>query len=162
MVVILSTFAYGAIKGAPYIPTRKNDVTAFIKLANIKPGDRFIDMGSGDGRLLFTGARLGAIATGYEISLIPYIISKLKLLFFSKKKFVKIHYSDFWNKDLGGANIVYCFLMPKFYDKLKAKLTKELKPGTKVIAYVWPIPDWEITAEERSTNSHMLYLYTMK
>lgn len=162
IIVILSTFAYGAIKGAPYVPTMKNDIASFLKLANIKPEDKFVDIGCGDGRLLFASADQGAIATGYEISLIPYVLSKLKLLFLKEKDNVKIIYANFWKKNLHDADLVYFFLMPKFHDQLKEKFAKELRPGTKVIAYIWPVPGWEIITEEKTSHDHMLYLYTMK
>ena len=162
LIVILGTFAYGGISGAPYVPMRKNDVSSFLDLADIKSGDKFIDIGCGDGRLLFTVARSGAIATGYEISLIPYAISKLKLLFLKEKNNVTIHYANFWNKNLRDADIIYFFLTPKFYPKIAKKLKEELRPGTKVLSYIWPIAGWEIASQVKTFNKNNLYLYIIK
>jgi hypothetical protein len=49
--------------------------------------------------------------------------------------------------------------MPKIYPKLKEKLEKELKEGTKVITYVWPMKDWEPIKIDKNEGCPNLYLY---
>ena len=79
--IVLATFAYGSKRGAPWIPTRKDDVERFLKLIKIEPGQTVIDLGSGDGRLLFACAKKGAIAKGYEVAILPYLVSKWRQTF---------------------------------------------------------------------------------
>jgi len=55
--VIILPFAVAAITGAPWLPTLRRDAEAALNLANLKPGQTIIDLGSGDGRLLATAAR---------------------------------------------------------------------------------------------------------
>lgn len=172
--IFIATFVYAGWSAAPWAPTRKADVVRFLKLANIKPGDKVFDLGCGDGRLLFAAAEKGAVVTGYEISLLPYIIAKIKQLSFAQKDKTphhslclgagqaKILFKDFWNVDLSDANIVYFFLMPKVYAKLRAKFEKELKPGTRIIAYVWPIDGWIPVNTSEIKGAQNIYLYEKK
>ncbi|KKQ79036.1 MAG: hypothetical protein UT02_C0049G0006 [Parcubacteria group bacterium GW2011_GWC2_38_7] len=153
------SFAYAGLRAAPWVPTNKKDVARFLDLAEIKAGDKVYDLGCGDGRLLFPAAEKGAQVAGYEIFLLPYLIAKWKQYFFTQKKQTKIVYKDFWHVNLADADIVYFFLMPKVYNKLKTKFEKELKPGTKIISYVWPIEGWTPLRVSESHKAQKIYLY---
>lgn len=61
--------------------------------------------------------------------------------------------------DLSDTDVVYLFLMPETYEKIRPKFEAELKPGARVISYVWPIPDWEPTEINESKDSPKLFLY---
>ena len=67
--------------GAPYIPSGEKEVDKIISLAKIKPGDRVVDLGSGDGRIVIGFAKQGTEAHGYEVNPILVLWSKLKILF---------------------------------------------------------------------------------
>jgi SAM-dependent methyltransferase len=157
--LVLFTFAYAALSAAPFVPTWGSDVKRIIKAAAIKPGQKFYDLGSGDGRLLFAAYKAGALSTGFEISLLPYFLSSFRRLFVENKKNYEIKYKSFWQSDLSGADIVYIFLFPEANSKLRPKFEQELKKGAKVIAYTWPIIGWipiEINKQERQPT---IYIY---
>ncbi len=157
--ILLVTFAYGSLKGAPWVPTRSLDVDRFLKLSDLKEGEKMYDLGSGDGRLVCAVAEKGGNAVGYEVSLFPFIISKIRQIFNGRWKKSSIQYRDFWNADLSDADVIYFFLMPKIYSKLKSKLEKELKKGARVVAYVWPIEGWEPVGVDKMEGCSNLYLY---
>ena len=133
--------------------------------------------------------KMGADATGFELSLAQYLHTKINILLsvipapargwsalggkagIQRKMqrpwipnqvgndIIKIKFQDFWNVNLSDANIVYLFLMQGVYPKLKTKFEKELKPGTKVIVYAWPIEGWTPIKIDQSSNSLPIYLY---
>lgn len=156
---ILLTFAYAGLRGAPWVPTRKKDVKRFLKLADIRPGQKMYDLGCGDGRLICAAAKAGATAQGFELALLPFIFANIRRLFQKDRNKIKISYRDVWYSDLSDADIVYFFLMPKVYPKLKEKFEKELKKGAKVIAYVWPIEGWEPFIKDEVKGYPNLFLY---
>ncbi len=157
--IILLTFIYAGWLGAPWVPTHKIDIERFLKLANIKPGQKMYDLGCGDGRLLCAAARSGAKAYGFELSILPFIIANIYRLLQKNKGDIKIFYADFWRADLSDADIIYFFLMPKVYPRLKEKLEKELKKGARVITYVWPIPGWTPVIKDELKNYPNMFLY---
>lgn len=138
--LILATAAYGAYSAAPYLPTRKKDVGRMIDLAQIKPGERVYDLGSGDGRLVFAAAKKGAEAIGIEIFILPYLYSWIKS--WGNKK-AKILFGDLFNYDISGADVVFIFLLNKSYGRLVEKFNRELKPGTRVVVGCWEIEEWK-------------------
>ncbi|MBU1131989.1 class I SAM-dependent methyltransferase [Patescibacteria group bacterium] len=157
--VILCSFAYAGISGAPWVPSKKFDVARFLKLADIKQGQKVYDLGCGDGRLLFPAAELGAVAEGFEISIIPLFLAKFRKLFSGKKINVKIRFKSFWSADLRDADVVFIFLLPKAFPKLREKLESELRPGARVLVHVWPIDGWNPAKIDRKENYCPLYLY---
>ena len=54
-------------KIVPYVPSPQFVVDKMIELAGVKPGDLVYDLGSGDGRIVITAAKMGAKAVGFEI-----------------------------------------------------------------------------------------------
>ncbi|MBT4850219.1 class I SAM-dependent methyltransferase [Candidatus Parcubacteria bacterium] len=136
------------------------DIKTILDLADVKKDDKVYDLGCGDGKVVFAAADRGAKAEGLEISVLPYLIANARKIISRNK--AKISFKDFWMTDLSDADLVYFFLIPRIYPKLKTKLEKDLKPGAKVIAYVWPIEGWEPTKVEKREKGPAIYLYEIK
>ncbi len=161
LLIFLGTAVYAGVRGAPWVGSRKKDVQRFLKIADIKPGQVVYDLGSGDGRIVIAAAKIGARAIGLEVSLLPYLLSKIKQGWAHLPN-LTIKYKDFFREDLSSADIVYIFLTAKAHRRLKEKLEKELKSGAKVITYVWPIPGWQpIKKDKPGAQSIALYLYQL-
>ena len=157
IVAILATAVYSLVRGIGWVPTWQRDIDRFLKLADIKPGQRVYDLGCGDGRLVIAAAKKGAKSVGLEISILPFVVAYLRN-FFSRNK-AQIKFRDFWMIDLKEADVVYFFLIPRIYEQLKNKLEKELKPGARVIAYVWPITSWTPNQIDEVPGQPTMYLY---
>jgi len=153
------TGAYAGIKGAPWIPTDKKTVERFLKLADIKKGEKIYDLGCGDGRIIFASAQRGAVAEGFEIALFPFLLANFLKIFEKERKNIKILYSDIMNANLFDADVVYFFLLPAVYPKIKEKLKKEMKKGARVVVFVWPIEGWTPFKVDKAEKSSDLYLY---
>ena len=95
------TFVYASWRAAPWLPMFREDVSRAISLAKLKEGEKFYDLGAGDGRTLIAAANAGAQAEGFEISLLPYLLAKIKFIFYSGKNKPKIYFRDFWKRENG-------------------------------------------------------------
>jgi SAM-dependent methyltransferase len=155
--LILITFFYSIFRAISWFPMWSKDTKNVLDLAEVKSGQKIYDLGCGDGKLLFAAARLGAKAEGLEISVLPYLLAKIRQLF-SKDK-VTIKFRDFWLVNLSDADVVFFFLIPRIYPQLTKKLKKELKPGTKVVAYAWPIKEWQPIKVSKRDEGPAIYLY---
>jgi len=161
IIVLLGSFAWAGLSAAPWVPCKSNDLEQLIKLANLKPTDVFVDLGAGNGKTVIAAAHAGAIAHGYEISLIPYLIARLKILFLPKniRSRVFFHYKSLWKVDLSKFNCIYIFLMPKIFPRLIKKIKTECKIGTKIICYVWPLSDLSEKNVFQEKNRPKIYFY---
>lgn len=142
---------------APWLPAWKKDAGRILKLADPKAGQRFFDLGCGDGRIVCAAAKTGAIATGLELSLLPFILAKTRV--FLSKYSGQILFRDLFQFDLSQADVVYLFLTPPIMPRLRAKLERELRPGTKVISYTFAITGWTPTHTDTEANGRTIYLY---
>jgi len=157
--IFLGSFAYAGVLAAPWFPTWSRDIERFLKLAEIKAGQKFYDLGCGDGKLVFAAAGAGAEAIGFEISLLPYLLARSRSFYVINSK---VKFKNFWKEGLSDADIVYLFLTPKVNPRVKEKLEHELKMGAKVIAYTWPIEGWQPTKIDTTPGQLPMYLYTMQ
>lgn len=143
-VIILIPTVYALIGGAPFVPTPFKGVRKMLKLAKIKKGDKVYDIGCGDGRMVYLAAKeYGANATGIEISPFVYVLARIRHFFWQSK--AKILFRDINLFSLRDADVVVCYLLPEMLIKLQGKLEKELKKGSRIISYSFPIGNWEIS-----------------
>lgn len=169
VVIIFGSMAIASFRAAPWVPTFKRDLARMLDLAEIKPGEKVIDLGSGDGRLVFLAAeKYRAQVIGFEISVLPYYISRFKLFFLNRffpsrmEGRAKIKFSDFYTQDFSKADIIVCFLTPMAMKKLSPKFKKELKPGARVVSYCFRIHDQkpaQVSKPHEKANPIFLYKY---
>ena len=124
-----------------------------VELAEVKPGEKGMDLGSGDGRIVVAFAQRGVEMHGYEIDkdlkqLSEGNIKKLKL----KNAFIQS--KDFWQENLASYTIICCYPMPTIMGRLERKLQEELKPGARVLLNYFPFKHWKL--KETKDN---IYLY---
>ncbi len=156
---LLASLAYAASRGAPWVPTWKRDIARLLPLLNLKPGQKMYELGCGDGRVCLAAAKgNGAEIVGVELSFLQWAIAELtrRLKGIRNARFV---WGDIFKQDLSDADVVYIFLMPKFYEKLRPKFQKELRPGARVVSYVWPIVGWNPLVVDEIAGESKIYVY---
>lgn len=110
------------------------------KLAKIQKGDIIYDLGSGEGTALMIAAKeFGAMGVGVEIDPFRVFTSRLSIRFAKLSDKVKIYRKNFFDVDISDASVVIMYLIPKTMARLRPKLLEELKPGTKVVTFVYKI-----------------------
>lgn len=149
------------ITRVPFAPTPEKNVKIIIDEFGIKPGQKFYDLGCGDGRFLIEAEKRGAKSIGFEISPWAYLRGKFNL--WQSKSQSKILYKNFYPINISDADTVFCFLMDSVMPKVEKKLQKELKPGVKVVCYGFKMPTWPpekiINLNPPNKRSSKIYLY---
>lgn len=148
LLAALWSYAYAGWKFAPWVPSYRKDLYRALKLADLKAGETFVDLGCGDGRVVIEAAeKFGADATGYEIALPMIIVCMLRR---RRRERVRFVYKSLFTADLSKADVVYLFgTPPTLRGKLTAKLERELKPGARVVSYAFSIDGWTPAATDR-------------
>ncbi|MDD5147599.1 MAG: hypothetical protein PHV63_03595 [Candidatus Daviesbacteria bacterium] len=96
-VIALSWFAG---TDAPFVPTKMDQIRKILKLAGVKKGKKFYELGSGDGRVVFEAAKLGANSIGIEQSWLRVLYSRYKaqkLALHPKGVNVSFYHGDIFN-----------------------------------------------------------------
>ncbi|MDO8504289.1 MAG: class I SAM-dependent methyltransferase [Candidatus Liptonbacteria bacterium] len=149
---------YRANKMAPFYIAQKESVRFTLGLAGLKKGEKLFDLGAGIGNVISLAEKeFGADATGFEISLVPYLLGRLRL--FARDNKARLLWQDFFTADLTDADVIYFFGMPNTMPKLKEKFERELRPGTRVVAYTFPLGFWVPTRILELPNKRKSFLY---
>lgn len=142
LVILMGIFyAIDVFLELPYVASKRDKVQTIVKLAQIKKGQTIVDLGSGDGRLLFEAATRGAFAIGYEIN--PFLIfltivrSKLKGL----SDNIEIYKKNLWKADLKVADVIFVYGRKKTMKKFEDFVYKNAQKGTRVIVNTNPFPN---------------------
>jgi precorrin-6B methylase 2 len=129
-------------KNVPWITTPQVLVEKMIKLAKVTPGDFLIDLGSGDGRLVITAARLGARGLGIEYNPELVKLSKKNAEKAGISALTQFIQADIFESDLSKATVITMFLLPEINMKLRPKLLN-LKPGTRIVTSTFTMQEWQ-------------------
>lgn len=121
---------------APYVPTKMGLIQKVLKLAQVRKGKKFYELGSGDGRVVFEAAKMGAESIGIEQSWLRvwYSIYQAKKLHLPNAYFF---HGNIFKKNYRDADIIYIYLLSKAIKKLEQKLPNELKKGTIIITQTY-------------------------
>lgn len=145
-----------------YVPTPQPVVDAMLRLAEAGPGDVLYDLGSGDGRIPVTAARMHGIrAVGIEID--PALIreAEANAREAGVGDLVEFREDDMFLTDISQASVVTLYLLQSLNVKLRPKLLSELRPGTRIVSHAFSMADeWEPEQTEEVGDS-VIYRWTV-
>ncbi len=164
MFILTAAFLSLAIAGvsfAPWVPTSKKDIQRIIDISQIKEGQIIYDLGCGIGTVVFEITKqLPVSAVGFERAWPLFLVCLWRKKLGAFKGTPNFEFGNFFKKDISKADIIYIFGMPdKILKKLKPKMEKELKKGTKVVSYVFPIEGWRESKIDKISGRPQIYLY---
>lgn len=144
----------GLVGGPPYVGSKDEMSDVIFALASVKPGEKLIDIGSGDGRLVIAAAKQGCLAIGYEIN--PFLVwfSRYKIWRAGLWGRAHVHLCDFWTADFSDADVVIIYGFSPIMERLGKKLFRELREGARIIASRSPFVGWR---EEKMEKRAYLY-----
>ena len=132
-------------------------VRKMLTMSELKSGETLIDLGAGDGRIIFMAAKeFGARAIGVEIDPLRLQYCKTMATTLGLEDKVSVTWGDFFQMDMSQADVVSFYLSQAAADKLAPKLASELKPGARVVSNRRPLPGWEPYKIDRLDR---LYVY---
>lgn len=145
----------------PYVPTPNKIVTEMLNAAGVTKNDVVYDLGCGDGRIVIAAAKeFGARGVGVDIN--PERIKEAeenarKAGVADRVKFVE---GDLFQADIKDASVVTLYLMTHVNRKLRPKLWRDLKPGTRVVSQTFAMGDWK-PDKTIELDAHTIYLWTI-
>ncbi|HXU43048.1 MAG TPA: methyltransferase domain-containing protein [Burkholderiales bacterium] len=156
----------------PYVPSPQSVVSDMLRYADVNAKDFLIDLGSGDGRIVLTAAKVfGARGFGVEIKedLVKRANEAAKSQGLADRvKFLK---QDLFKTDISQASVITMYLLPDTVNLLKDKFLSELKPGTRIVSHDYPLTGWipekyvQMDLEDKvqisGVTTTLIYLYVV-
>ena len=145
-----------------YVPTPQVVVDAMLEAAEVKAGDVVYDLGSGDGRIVIAAARkYGARGVGIEIdpALVKTAADNAAAAGVSDR--VRFVTQNLFTADISDATVVTLYLLQSINERLRPKLVRELKPGTRIVSHVFNMgPEWP-PQKRLTVGASPVYLWTI-
>jgi hypothetical protein len=149
----LVSFLFGAgYQGAP-----RKSVEVMFRFAQVRPGDTLYELGAGVGAIAFPAARkYGADVVAVEIEPLRVLIMRLRRATGPAADRIRLLRGNMFALDFRPATVVTAFLWPGAMARLRPKLEKELRPGTRVLSRCHPILGWTPARYDPDSD---VYLY---
>jgi precorrin-6B methylase 2 len=130
---------------SPFVPSDMTNVERMVKLARLRPGDVVVDLGSGDGRIVFTSLRVNPKVTGIGVELDAALVDKTNAAakvqgFAGRARFV---HQNAFDADISKVDVIYMWLWTEVQQMLRSKILAEARPVTRVVTNLWGMGSWE-------------------
>lgn len=126
----------------PFVATPMKVVARMLEMARVGSKDYVIDLGCGDGRIVTEAAKRGARAHGIDLDSYLIELCRRRARANSLEHLATFEQQDIYEVDLSPATVVTMYLLPEHNLKLRDKLKREVKPGTRVLSHDWDMGDW--------------------
>jgi len=127
-----------------YVPSPQSVAEAMAKMAGVGKNDLVVDLGSGDGRIVTTAARLYG-ARGFGVDINPELVDLANSI--AKKagvgERVSFRHENVFDTDVRKATVVNMYLFPELMRMLRPKLLNELRPGTRIVSHDFNFGAWQ-------------------
>jgi precorrin-6B methylase 2 len=159
LIFALTWILVPAFYGLPSVPTQPERIRAALRLADLKPGEAFFDLGAGDGRTLVIAAReFEARATGIEVGPAQCLAARVNAWVRGVRSEVRVKRGNFYRADLRAADVVFVYATSRELSRLQKHLESQLRAGARVVSVGSDFPNWNPAKVDREG---LLFLYVV-
>ncbi len=126
-----------------FVPTSDAIADEMLKLADVGANDVVYDLGSGDGRIVILAAqKYGARGVGIELD--PQLVERSRQIAREAEVAGRVNFvvGDLFDADISEATVVTLYLSYSVNRRLKPKLLRELRPGTRIVSHQFSMGSW--------------------
>jgi SAM-dependent methyltransferase len=135
---------------APYVASDYEVVDAMLAMAEVRPDDHVVDLGSGDGRILIAAARShGARGLGVEIDARRIREANANAQAAGVTHRVSFRQQDLFRTPLGEADVLTLYLTQEVNLRLRPRILAQMRPGTRVVSHDFDMGDWRYDRRQR-------------
>lgn len=165
LLALLVVLAATQVPRAPFVATPPDVVDRMLALAGVTSNDVVYDLGCGDGRIVIAAAlKFGARGVGVDID--PELVARAQAEARAAGVADRATFAvqDAMTVDVTPATVVTLYLLAASNVKLRPMLTKQLRPGARIVSHNYPIGDWEPervdTFKDARGTTRTLFLWT--
>ena len=149
----------------PYEPTPRNVLDVMLSLAKLRSGDLVYDLGCGDGRVVIAAVKRTDVR-GVCVDIDPQRIREARRNAAAARVADRIEFrtEDLFRTKIADATVVMLFLWPEINLKLRPRLEKELRPGTRIVSHWHDMGDWppnDSVSVSASGRTRPVYLWVL-
>lgn len=128
---------------APYVVSDYDVVNAMLELAQVRPDEKVVDLGSGDGRILIAAARShGARGFGVDIDPARVREATANAAAAGVGHRVQFRREDLFRTPVGDADVLTLYLSQDINLRLRDRILAEMRPGARVVSHDFDMGEW--------------------
>jgi precorrin-6B methylase 2 len=146
-------------KDVMWVPTKVEMADQMLALAQVRPGDRVYDLGSGDGVIPIEAAKkyqVRAVGIEYNPDLVK--LSQRNAERANVQNLVTFKQGDIFVEDFSQATVLTLYLGENLNTRLMPTILK-MQAGTRVVSNTFRMEGWVADQEVRISNGEMAYLW---
>ena len=134
-------------------------VERMLKLAELRDDDVVVDLGSGDGLIPLTAARLNPRLRGWGVDIDPKLVAQSNERARNEgvADRVRFEHRNAFDADLRDATVVTMWLFPELMRLLRPVILERAAPGTRVVTNSWDLGAWK--ADETDGDGTPIYMW---
>jgi hypothetical protein len=163
-ILLCVTLAAGAAHAqerfSPFVPSDQDNVERMLKLAQLKDDDVVVDLGSGDGRIVLTAARMNKKLRGFGVDLDEKLVIESNAAARAQgvADRVQFFHRNAFDADLREATVIAMWLWPELQVLLRPVILAQARPGTRVITNLWDIGSWKPDVEDLEPQRVVMWI----
>lgn len=143
-----------------YVPTPHEVVQRMLEMAEVRPDDYVVDLGSGDGRIVIAAVRDWNVRSALGIDLDPERIVEAREN--AREAGVAdraiFEQGNIFEKDFSDATVLTMYLLGSINQRLQPVILERMAPGTRVVSHAFDMGEWEADQYD-SLNGRNVYLW---
>ena len=148
-------------RDTPYVPTPPDVVARMLDMANVRPGEYLIDLGSGDGRIVVMAAQRGARAYGVDLNpqRVKEAVANAANAGVGDRATFEV--KDLFDTDISKADVVTTYLLPLVNLDLRPRILEQMRPGARLVTHAFHMgDDWWPDATD-NVRGRILFAWTI-
>jgi SAM-dependent methyltransferase len=134
-------------------------VERMLRLAELRDDDVVVDLGSGNGLIPLTAARMNRRLRGYGVDINPKLVEESNQQAKSEGlgDRVKFEFVNAFDADLSNATVVTMWLFPELMRLLRPVILERARPGTRVLTSTWDLGTWQ--PDKTDSDGTAIYMW---
>lgn len=149
-IIIAFIFSSPRLSPVPYFPSNIKDIDLILKSLSVKDGQTVIDLGAGDGLVIFEAAKLAQEKeldtkfVGVEINPVLVGIMNIRKLFHRNRKNIRIIHGNMFAMDFGDVldlkrqTLFYLYISPWHMEKTIQNIKRQIE-RFQVVSYMYEV-----------------------
>jgi len=151
IMIIIVIFSSKTLSPIPYFPSQPVDIPLIIKALNLKNNQTVIDLGAGDGIVIFEAAKssfqkkLNTKFIAVEINPILILILHIRRLFHPNRKNITIAHDNIFKMNFYQLTMkqwnnvtIYLYISPWYLEKTISNISRQL-PMFSIVSYMYAV-----------------------
>jgi Methyltransferase domain len=136
-------------------------VERMLTLAGLRDDDVVVDLGSGDGLIPLTAARMNPRLRGAGVDIDPALVERSndRARTEGLAGRVRFEHRNAFDADLREATVVTMWLFPELMRLLRPMILERARPGTRVLTSTWDLGTWK--PDKVSLGDPSIYLWVV-